>query len=243
MIIGGMAVCPNGHDSASDDICDACGVRIAPSASAAGRLAGRHRRGPDSYSWSAQPVSPPLPTPTAVPPPTAFPPPATLPPPAAVPPPATLPPPVGVTPPATLPPPAGATPPTAWTVLITPDRAYYERPQITVDLRGSAPPFPAYLSERRIRLAGAQVLIGRRSPARGLEPEIDLAGPPADPGVSRLHALLIPAPDGTWAVLDPGSANGTMLNGRQLVVGELVPLQDGDRINVGAWTAITVHRG
>jgi len=197
-----MPVCPNGHDSASNDVCDACGARIAPSAFAApGRLAGRHRRGSDSYSWSAQPVSPALPSPAAVP------------------------------------------PPIAWTIVVTPDRAYYDRPQITVDLRGSAPPFPAYLSERRFPLAGGQMRIGRRSPARGLDPEIDLAGPPADPGVSRLHALLIPAADGTWAVLDPGSANGTMLNGRQIAVGELVPLQDGDRINVGAWTAITVHRG
>ena len=23
-----MAVCPNGHDSASDDFCDTCGIRI-----------------------------------------------------------------------------------------------------------------------------------------------------------------------------------------------------------------------
>ena len=128
-------------------------------------------------------------------------------------------------------------------MVVTSDRGYYERPQITVDLRGSAPPFPAYTSERRFPLAGAQMRIGRRSPARGLHPEIDLAGPPPDPGVSRMHALLISAPDGTWGVLDPGSSNGTMLNGRRIAVGELVPLHDGDRINVGAWTAITVHQG
>jgi pSer/pThr/pTyr-binding forkhead associated (FHA) protein len=84
--------------------------------------------------------------------------------------------------------------------------------------------------------------IGRRSAARDLEPEIDLAGPPPDPGTSRLHALLIAAADGTWAVLDPGSANGTLLNGREIVVGELVPLREGDRINLGAWTVITVRR-
>ena len=38
------------------------------------------------------------------------------------------------------------------------------------------------------------------------------AGPPADPGVSYLHAVLIAEPDGGWAVLGPGSANGTQVN-------------------------------
>jgi pSer/pThr/pTyr-binding forkhead associated (FHA) protein len=83
--------------------------------------------------------------------------------------------------------------------------------------------------------------IGRRSAARGLEPEIDLTGPPADPGVSRLHAVLIAGPDGGWTLLDPGSANGTFLNGREIAPGDLTPLHDGDCINLGAWTAITLH--
>ncbi len=104
-------------------------------------------------------------------------------------------------------------------------------------------PFPAHSEERRFPLTGKQVRIGRRSAARGVEPEIDLSGPPADPGISRLHALLLPAPDGSWAVLDPGSANGTLLNGREIAPGDLIPLRDGDWINLGAWTAITVHRG
>ena len=85
--------------------------------------------------------------------------------------------------------------------------------------------------------------IGRRSAVRGLEPEIDLADPPADPGISRLHAVLIAGPDGSWSVLDPGSANGTLLNGREIAVGELIRLRDGDRINLGVWTVITVHHG
>ena len=73
--------------------------------------------------------------------------------------------------------------------------------------------------------------------------KIDLTGPPADPGISRLHAVLIATPDGNWAVLDPGSVNGTLVNGSEIRVGDQVPLHDGDRINLGAWTAITVHRG
>ena len=127
--------------------------------------------------------------------------------------------------------------------MVTSDRKYYDRMQIERAVTGPAVPFPAYSNERRFPLAGNQMRIGRRSAARGLAPEIDLAGPPADPGVSRLHAMLIAGPDGTWGVLDPGSANGTLVNGREIAVGDLIPLREGDRINLGAWTAITVHRG
>jgi hypothetical protein len=52
--------------------------------------------------------------------------------------------------------------------------------------------------------------IGRRGASRGIEPEIDLTGPPADPGISHLHAVLPVEPHGGWAVLDSGSSNGTM---------------------------------
>lgn len=132
--------------------------------------------------------------------------------------------------------------PVTWTVLVGADLRYYERMKAARGLQGPSVPFPADTTERPIPLTGSQMRIGRRSAARDLEPEIDLAGPPPDPGTSRLHALLIAAADGTWAVLDPGSANGTLLNGRKIAVGELVPLREGDRINLGAWTVITVRR-
>jgi pSer/pThr/pTyr-binding forkhead associated (FHA) protein len=128
-------------------------------------------------------------------------------------------------------------------VVVGADRTYYERVQAVTGPEGAAVAFPSYCAERRFQLVGNQMRIGRRSVSRGLSPEIDLTGPPADPGISRLHAVLIAMPDGGWAVLDPGSANGTLVNGSEIGVGDQVPLHDGDRINLGAWTAITVHRG
>ena len=128
-------------------------------------------------------------------------------------------------------------------VVVAADRAYYDRMKRKQGFDGPAVAFPARPIDRRFRLTGNKMHIGRRSPARDLVPEIDLASPPVDPGISRLHAVLIAAPDGTWAVADRGSANGTLLNGREITAGELVTLHDGDRINLGAWTAITVHRG
>ena len=46
--------------------------------------------------------------------------------------------------------------------------------------------------------------------------------------------MLTAEPDGTWAVLDPGSSNGTLVNGGEVVPGVRVPLRDGDRICAGA---------
>jgi hypothetical protein len=128
-----------------------------------------------------------------------------------------------------------------WTAVVTADRAYYDSVIAAGGPDAASIEFPGYCPERRFRLTGREMRIGRRSVSRGLEPEIDLTGPPADPGVSHLHAVLIAEPDGTWAVLDPGSANGTIVNSGEIVAGVRVPLHDGDRICVGAWTVLTMQ--
>jgi len=139
-------------------------------------------------------------------------------------------------------PPAPAPGATAWTVLVASDRVYYmmrladERFSPTLE-------FPAEQPERRIPLVGDEMRIGRRSAGRQVDPEIDLAGPPADPGISRLHARLVRKPDGMWALVDAGSANGTLLNGQHVPAGEPVDLREGDRMHLGAWTVIVLLRG
>jgi pSer/pThr/pTyr-binding forkhead associated (FHA) protein len=127
-----------------------------------------------------------------------------------------------------------------WTAVVTADRDYYESVQAAGGPDAAAITFPAYCPERRFRLSGTEVRVGRRSVSRGIDPEIDLTGPPADPGVSRLHAVFVPAADGTWSVVDLGSENGTLLNGAEIPQNQPVPLHDGDRIHLGAWTAFTI---
>ncbi len=129
--------------------------------------------------------------------------------------------------------------------MVTADRAYFDR--VTASGGPAAEiPFPDHCPERRFALgrprAGEEKLIGRYSASRGINPEIDLTGPPADPGISRMHAVLIGRPESGWAVVDPGSENGTLVNDKEITTGVEVPLRDGDRISIGAWTVITIRR-
>jgi hypothetical protein len=143
--------------------------------------------------------------------------------------------------------PAGGTPapvpggPIVWTAVVASDHDYFEDVVAAGGPDSASLTFPDYCPERRFRLTGPEMRIGRRSVSQGLEPEIDLTGPPTDPGVSRMHAALIAEPDGSWTILDPGSENGTLVNGTEIAAGEHVPLHDGDRIHLGAWTAITIR--
>jgi serine/threonine protein kinase len=130
-----------------------------------------------------------------------------------------------------------------WTAVVSTDRAYYDSVCAVNEQDTASISFPGEMPERRIALTGAEVRIGRRSVSRGIEPEIDLIGPPRDPGVSRLHAKLVPAPDGSWTVVDLGTENGITVNGQDVPSGDSVPLRPGDRIHLGAWTKITITRG
>jgi serine/threonine protein kinase len=143
-------------------------------------------------------------------------------------------------PPVPLPPPPAAG---TWTAVVAADRAYYDSVQAVNDQDEPLMSFPGQLPERRFRLSGTEVRIGRRSVSRHIEPEIDLTGPPTDPGVSRLHAVLIAGPDRGWSVVDSGSPNGIRVNGKDVPPGKTVPLREGDRIHLGAWTVITITRG
>jgi hypothetical protein len=249
-----MPTCSAGHDTASTDFCDVCGMRLgapagsppsAPAATASGPpcpRCGAARTGQFcetcGYDFASGVAPRRLETATAAPGPAPVPspPPASSPAPASSPPPAQSPATAG---PATAP--GTVAPGTPWMAVVTADRAYFDSVVAAGGPDAASIEFPVYCPERRFRLSGAEMRIGRRSASRGLEPEIDLTGPPADPGVSHLHAVLIAEPDGSWAVLDPGSANGTLVNGREMATGARVRLGEGDRVCVGAWTVLTIR--
>ncbi|GAA4525336.1 FHA domain-containing protein [Amycolatopsis samaneae] len=125
----------------------------------------------------------------------------------------------------------------------TTDREYFEFVCAEAGENAASLHFPPYCPERRFRLSGRQMLIGRYSASRGSDPEIDLTGPPEDPAVGRSHALLV-ARDGHWALVDLDSVNHTYLNDfttAPLAPNVAVPVGDGDRIYLGAWTVLTIR--
>jgi hypothetical protein len=137
-----------------------------------------------------------------------------------------------------------AVPPGAWEAVVTADPDYHASVVAQGGPDTPAVPFPPYYPERRVVLSGQQVRIGRHSASRGVTPEIDLGERPEDPGVSHIHAVLLARSDGSWALVDPGSTNGTTVNGAADPIANNieVPLRDGDRVHVGAWTTITLHK-
>ncbi|WP_327246302.1 FHA domain-containing protein [Streptomyces sp. NBC_01320] len=135
--------------------------------------------------------------------------------------------------------------PAGWTAVIAPDREYFLAMMQRSGPEATGLNLPAYSPEQRLPLIGNQVTIGRRRHSTGESPDVDLSVPPEDPGVSHQHAVLVQQPDGSWAVVDQNSTNGTTLNGAEDPIQPYVPvpLQDGDQVHVGAWTTITIRRG
>ncbi|MFF6874066.1 FHA domain-containing protein [Streptomyces sp. NPDC012474] len=135
--------------------------------------------------------------------------------------------------------------PATWTATIGPDRDYFMAMMQRSGPEATGLNLPAYSPEQQRRLTGNQLTIGRRRHSTGDTPDIDLSTPPEDPGVSHQHAVLVQQPDGSWAVVDQNSTNGTTVNGSDEPIQPFVPvpLQDGDRVHVGAWTTITIRRG
>jgi serine/threonine protein kinase len=146
-------------------------------------------------------------------------------------------------------PPVPHGPPTGtgtWIAVVAADRAYYSTVWAADIAPGDIIGFPEGAPERRFQLTGNELLIGRRSASRKIMPEIDLTappgGPPTDTGVSREHAKLMASSDGSWSVVDLGTENGTLVNGQEIPPSTLIRLYDGDRINLGMWTVITITR-
>ncbi|MBK5332761.1 MAG: FHA domain-containing protein [Ilumatobacteraceae bacterium] len=129
-----------------------------------------------------------------------------------------------------------------WVVVVEVDPVWY-------GLKGSLADQPCPpSSSSTVALTQHTSLIGRSSQSRDIHPEVALEG---DTGVSRRHAQLVRDGDGL-SVIDLSSTNGTYLvpagtdpaaDTEAVEAGVPTPLNDGDRIYVGAWSRLTVRLG
>lgn len=83
---------------------------------------------------------------------------------------------------------------------------------------------------RTFDLVSARILVGR---AINCDIVLD------DLNASRTHAELRREPSGAWGVVDLGSTNGTLVNGKHIVQSAL---NDGDRITVGTTTFLFTYQ-
>ena len=132
-----------------------------------------------------------------------------------------------------------------WIVSVRADRDWSTRALARQGPDAGSISFPPYYAERRFRLKGAEMMIGKHDEAAGIHPDIDLRGNPEDPGISRTHAVLRARPDGGWEVVDIGSTNGTTVGDAADPVAEFtpVPLNPGESFHIGAWTTVTLLHG
>ncbi len=233
-------VCPNGHDSATDDYCSVCGSKLAgaapgstaPPPTAAAPPAGdpcpncAEPHGPNDvfcencgYDFLAGSL-----------------PPAEIADPAFAGPTAAAAAAAGAAP--VTPPPGPTAQGVELRLVVSVDREYFDRMQAegTLDF---ADPVPEPVD---VALASAKTLIGRRSESRGVYPELDIAELTGDPAVSSRHASLEQQADGSWKLTDLNSTNGTYLDGGE---DELKPaigvdVAAGSVLHVGAWTRIEI---
>jgi hypothetical protein len=137
--------------------------------------------------------------------------------------------PIKESPPPPPPPPVPAADPTAFMLAISVDAT----------LRTAASPEEPPLTAPFVYSVDKPVsLVGRKSEARAIFPEISLD---SDTAVSHRHGLISQTPEGLLIYRDLGSANGTRLNGADVTPLVDTPLKIGDHLTLGHWTRIVVE--
>ncbi len=89
-----------------------------------------------------------------------------------------------------------------------------------------------YVEELTLKLSRDVNTIGRRSPADGVYPDVDLTDYDPDSYISRRHAQILK--DGTtYYFEDMGSSNGSFINEERMNKGSKRELKDKDIIRLG----------
>lgn len=267
-----MPTCPSGHDTASSDYCDVCGLPVpdtsAPATAASAAPAGPPAPGPPAPDDAddAAPAAADGTCPhcgagnpadalfceacgydfTTGTPPRPLAPPDPLAP--SDPSPAPAPAPAPSAPAPAVPAPSSAASATPGD--LAPPLADGWVVEVWIDpdwyvAQASDDPLPSAGVPAVVRLRSSSALVGRASRSRQITPDVDLA---TDNGISRRHCQL--TTDGSrWFVEDLGSSNGTFLGStvKQLPTtpippGERREIGPDDSVYLGAWTRLVIRR-
>jgi class 3 adenylate cyclase/pSer/pThr/pTyr-binding forkhead associated (FHA) protein len=126
---------------------------------------------------------------------------------------------------------------TAWEVRVGCDRPYFE----SNDVDGGRD--ADWDAQTAVVLTRTSTSVGRPSRSAGIRPDIDVSFLTGDTGVSRSHAVFEWSEEGSLAVVDLSSTNGTFVGTFEEPIppNEAHLLDDGDRIYIGSWTVLEVH--
>lgn len=116
-----------------------------------------------------------------------------------------------------------------------PDATIVGALEATAELRADGRVFPLAAQE------GRQLRLGRHSDDRSYRPDIDLGDLPSGKTVSRRHGLLYHRGDQWFLKVEAEVTNPTLLNGTRLDLGQEVPLQDGNTLQLGR-VVVTFHQ-
>ena len=117
-----------------------------------------------------------------------------------------------------------------WELVITVDAALDTHPD-------PDHPCPTSVAPRVLAIDRGEMLVGRHDEQRDIHPEVSLF----DPGASRRHAKLVREADGSVALQDLASMNGTQINGKDVRPGMRRRLVEGDAVTLGRWTRLTLR--
>lgn len=112
---------------------------------------------------------------------------------------------------------------------------------VSVDpaIRGTPVTEPPPGQPARLYPLDGDKFIGRKSVSRNIMPDIDLSN---DTAVSHRQGKLLLLSSGEIALVDLGSSNGTLLNNKEIPSNVLHLLKDGDVIGMGIWTKIVIRK-
>lgn len=108
-----------------------------------------------------------------------------------------------------------------------------ETPSIVTPVQLNVPRLVIVANNKEFPINKDIITIGRRSPADGIYPDVDLTDDDPESYISRRHAQIMKLQTGQYAFEDIGSANGSFINTVRMTKGVQQELKENDELRLG----------